>query len=246
MTDSLKPARMYSEEEVGKILKRATELHHAESSGGPREGMTLAELEEVAAEAGIDVGRVRRAALEVTTGASDATAWSGFLGEDLSITRDIELPGEVPEHDFEGLLGVVQGSVHEHGHSSLIGRTLSWQGTAADNGRKLRVVVTAREGATQIQVHESFSQMAGGLFGGIGGGVGIGAGVGAGMPIGLALGSPALAVALPVATIGVTYLGVRAFYRGIVRRRRRVLDDLFRRLVQEAETAIAASRSEGP
>ncbi|MDH3206512.1 MAG: hypothetical protein OEO79_07865 [Gemmatimonadota bacterium] len=246
MSDSNKAIRVYSEAEVGKILKRATELHQTERSGGSGEGMTLAELEDVAAEAGIDVGRVRRAALEVETDGAEATAWSGFLGDDLSIAREITLPGEVPERDFEGLLGVVQGSVREHGHSSLIGRTLSWQGTAADGGRKLRVLVTSRDGATQIQVHENFSQMAGGLFGGIGGGVGIGAGVGGGMPIGLALGSPALAIALPVATLGITYLGVRALYRSIVQRRRRVLDDLFGRLVEEAETSISASGSDGP
>ena len=70
-------------------------------------------------------------------------------------------------------------------------------------------------------------------------GVGAGVGLGVGLPLGLAIfGSGAVAIAFPVATFGLTYMGMREAYRRLVRRRRRILDELFERLVQEAEAEI--------
>ena len=55
MTDANNLPRLYDEKEVGKLLERATELQRedpvrAAASGG----LSLSELEEIAAEAGID------------------------------------------------------------------------------------------------------------------------------------------------------------------------------------------------
>lgn len=239
MSDQPKGVRIYSEKEVGDILERATELRKSEPGATPDSGMTLAELEEVAVEAGIDVGRVRRAALEVDAGADGPTALSRFLGEELTVTRETILPGEVPERAFEDLLEVLQSAVPDHGQPSLVGRTLAWQGGGADGTRKLRVVVSARDGHTTVLVEENLSQMAGGIFGGLGGGVGLGMGMGFGLPLGLSLGSVAATVAIPVAWLGLTYFGVRRVYQAIVRRRKRAVDGLFARLVEAAQDAIA-------
>lgn len=241
MSDQPKGVRVYSEKEVGEILERATELRESEAGATPDSGMTLAELEEVAVEAGIDVGRVRRAALEVDAGAGGPTAWSRFLGEELTVTRETILPGEVPERAFEGLLEALRSAVPDHGQPSLVGRTLTWQGGGGGT-RTSRVVVSARDGHTTVLVEENLTQMAGGIFGGLGGGVGLGMGMGVGLPLGLSLGSAAVTVAIPVAWVALTYFGVRRVYQAVVRGRKRAVDALFARLVEAAQDAIAEGR----
>jgi hypothetical protein len=244
MTDQSKALRRYSEKEIGRILERATELQQAEPGSGAAGGLTLAELEEIAAEAAIDVRHLRRAAREVETGARGPTPWSRVLGEDLAVTRETVLPGEVPEKGFEELLGVLQSTVRDPGRPSLLGRNLSWDG-GSEGSRRLRVVISSRDGETSIQVEETYGQIAGGLFGGVGGGVGFGVGMGVGIPAGLEIGSAVAAFGLPVAILGLTYFCVRGLYRRIVRGRRRVLDELFDRLVVAAQDAIA-ERALGP
>lgn len=239
MADRHPPSRVYSDKEIGRIIERATELQRAEPGASTSGGMTLAELEEIAAEAGIDVEHVRRAALEVEARPGGPSFWAPILGADVQIRREITIPGEVPEPCFGDLLETIQASVSDHGQPSHVGRTLSWQGGAADNTRRLRVVVSSRDGSTHVRVDENLAQMAGGLFGGIVGGVGCGVGFGFGLPLALTVvQSAALAVAAPLATIALTYLGVRGIFRRVVERRRRVIDHLFDQIVREAQAAI--------
>lgn len=246
MPEPTKPARVYGDKEIGQILKRATELQQAEPNLGPGGGMTLAELEEVASEAGISLDHLRRAALEIDTGAPASSFWAPLLGEDVGLVREVTLPGEVPRERFEDLLGTIQGTVSDHGQPTLVGRTLTWQGQAADQNRRIRVVVSSRDDATLIRIEENLSQMAGGLFGGVVGGVGLGVGLGMGLPFALSvLGSAAAAVVFPAATVGLTYIGVREAYRRVVQRRRRAMDHLLGRLVQAAQDAIAAGAEDG-
>jgi len=211
--------------------------------------MTLAELEEVAREAGIDTALVRRAALEMDGegGERAASAWESALGERTAIVRETWVEGELREEDLEELVGLIQGSVNDHGQASVMGRTLTWQGGPSDNTRKVSVMVTSRDGWTRIRVEEHLGQLAGGLYGGLVGGLGMGVGLGVGLPLGLAvLHSAAIAVAAPIGVLGLTYTGVRYLYRGIVRSRREILERLFERLVEEVEHGMAAGPPEDP
>jgi hypothetical protein len=64
--------RRYGDKEVGLILRRATEFQRQEpASAAEGGGLTLAELEEIAAEAGIDPRHLRRAASEL----DESGAW---------------------------------------------------------------------------------------------------------------------------------------------------------------------------
>ena len=65
------PSRRYNEKEVADIIKRASELQQAESTAESTTGMSLAELEQVAREAGLDPALVRRAATDLDTRVSD-------------------------------------------------------------------------------------------------------------------------------------------------------------------------------
>jgi hypothetical protein len=63
----MKSTRVYSEEEVAQLIRRAVELEASRSvsrDGGIRSGLTITELEQVAAGAGIDPELIQRAAEE--------------------------------------------------------------------------------------------------------------------------------------------------------------------------------------
>lgn len=243
MTEPTKLPRVYGDKEIGRILKRATELQHREPSA-PAAGVTLADLEEIAAEAGIDPVFLRRAALEVDSTVGDSNFWTRVVGDDLTIVREITLSGELTEDGFERIVGTIQANSREHGQPSLMGRTLTWRAETPSKTRTMQIVVTSRDGGTHIRFEENLMQIASGLFGGLGGGFGIGVGMGVGVPIGLeVLGSALFAFAAPLGLAGITLVACRGIYRNVVKRRRKAVSDLFDRVVIEAEASMAQGAS---
>lgn len=241
MTDPSHLPRVYGEQEIGRILKRATELQHHEPTAPTAAGMTLDELQEIAAEAGIAPDYVRRAALEVDSGRPDHSFWADVVGADLNLIRETTLQGEVRDDGFERIAAAVQTASREHGQPSLLGRTLTWRAETSNKTRTIQLVVTSRDGETWIRLEENLGQLAAGLFGGTIGGAGLGLGLGLALPLGLeVLGSTLLAVAGPIGMVGLTYLASREIYRGVVRRRRRVFSELFDTAVAEARASIAS------
>ena len=157
MTEPSNLTRVYGEQEIGRILKRATELQHSAPSASPAAGVTLAELEEIAAEAGIDPAYLRRAALELDAGVSDSSFWSRVVGDELVLTREVTLPGELSADGFERVLAAIQTHTRLHGQPSLLGRTLTWRAETQSKTRTMQIVVSAREGRTHIRLEENLS-----------------------------------------------------------------------------------------
>lgn len=239
MTGQTSERRRYGDKEVGLILKRAAELQRQEPAAGTDGGgLTLPELEEIAAEAGIDPRYLRRAAAEVDSGGAkfESGKASYFLGAPLTIELERTLTGEVPEEEFSIFVPDIQQAAGGHGQASALGRTFTWQSSTPSGERSLQVTVTSRDGKTRIRIEERLSNLAGQLFGGMlgGGGGGIGLGIGLGVGIG-ALQSAAFAIAWPVSIIGGAYLLARSIYTSTARKRQRVLRDLLDRLTEHIE-----------
>lgn len=246
MNDPKLPARVYGEKEIGRILQRATELQHDEPTA-PAAGMTLAELEEIAVEAGIDPRLLRRAARELETTRTDGSIWTKVVGDEVVLVREATLDGELDEEGFERVVAAIQMSSHDHGQPSLLGRTLTWRSETPTKTRTMQVVVTSRDGMTQVRLEENLTQTAVGWMAGMTAGVGVGVGVGAGLPLGVTLfGSTLFAVAAPIGTVALSYIAAREIYRAIVRSRRAAVDRLFDGVVDEASAAIAAARTALP
>lgn len=232
MSDVQPPARRYDEDEVRRILERATELQRDLPAAAASQGVTLGELEEIAAEAGIAPGSIRRAARELDSRSEESGAWAAVAGHPPTIVLERTLPGELPEEAFGDLVAEIQRSAGTHGQPSVLGRTLTWQADTWANQRSLQVVVSSRRGETQIRIEERLDQLAGRLFGGIVGGVGGGVGlVGLGVGIG-ALGSVLFAVAWPVGVAGLSYMGAREIFRTVARGRHRTLAEFLERLTE--------------
>lgn len=239
--------RLYDEKEVTRLLKRATEMQREESRWpAPSGGLSLPELESIAGEAGIDARYLRRAAAELDTAGGAPTLGARLAGEQTTLTRELVIPGELPESGFERLVSVIQLVSRDHGHPSLLGRSLTWQGETLNKTRSLQVLVSVRRGETFIRVEERLGQLAGAVFGVSVGGVGSTVGMAVGLPVALeVLGSGLLAVGFPVGAIALSYLGGREIFRRIVRRRRSVIAELADQLAREAEACIAEAAEGG-
>lgn len=243
-SDERLPVRRYGDREVARILKRATELQRAEPSAADPAGLTLTELAEIAREAGIDPGLLRRAAAEVESRTPAHTVAERLAGAPMSISIERIVAGELSPDRFDAIIPLIQRATDGQGTASAVGKTLTWSSRTDNNTAAQQVLVASRNGETLIRVEERFSALAAGLFGGVVGGVGVGVGVGAGGALAGILGSAVLGFTLPVAVIGASYAGARAIYSRKVRRR----ESAATRLVEEiaAYAAGETARELGP
>jgi hypothetical protein len=211
--------RRYGDREVARILKRATELQRAEPSAANPEGLTLAELAEIAREAGIDPALLRRAATEVDLGGGRATVWRRLAGAPVALRLEHSVEGEIPTERFDALIPIIQQATEGQGTASAVGRTLTWSSQTADNMTSQQILVTSADGRTLVRWEERFGGLAGALFGGILGGGGVGLGAGGAAAIAGSAGPVALAIAIPLVLVGGSYALSRGIFTHVVKRR---------------------------
>ena len=241
MPDLPSAPRRYSDDEVAHLLKRATELQADNRPAVRGSGLTLPELEEIAAEAGIDVETLRQAADELEVGRQGSRAGRAFFGAPLQIVRARTLPFEADSTRFDQLLAVIQTSLGGSGHAIQIGRTFSWSDEDTRTTRSTVVTVSVGSGRTTVRVQERYNRLAGALFGGVLGGVGGGVGLGPIAALLAVFGATPLVFAWPVGVIGMTYTACRAGFRARVRGRERLLA----RLLDDLAAALTPDRLAG-
>ena len=250
MPDLPTSPRRYDEKEVSHLFERASELQRALPSAQNPTGLTLAEIQEIAAEAGLDAGLIRQAASELEVGGT--SGWGAkLLAAPLNVSLEQTLPFEVPGPALAELALLIQTGADLPGNASLVGRSLIWHSAVHNNHTQtLQAMVSTGSGETRIRIEERYHNFAGAIFGGIGGGGGLGVGLGAGLPVGMVLGSAAATFLLPAGIIAATFGLCRKIYSSTVRKRRRILDDLMTRIVESlnlaAEEAEATLRSLPP
>ena len=241
MNKQLPGPRSYSEEEVGLILRRATEMQRAEPTAADPTGLTMAELEEIAAEAGIDPGMLRQAASELNL-RQPATLGSRLAGAPVALAIQRVIEGEMPVERLEELVPTIVAATPGRGTASAVGRSLTWSSQEGSNVTEQQVLVSSRNGQTLIRVEQSYSGLAAGWFGGIMGGVGAGVGFGVGGALSATLGLGAGLVAFPLTAIAGSYFLARSIYASQVRSRQGAARALVDELARQVETVIASAR----
>jgi hypothetical protein len=237
-------SRRFNEKEVALIIKRASELQQTETTTESNTGMSLAELEQVAREAGLDPELVRRAAADLDTRVSDQTP-SRFLGSPTVLRLERTIDGEVPAEEYEPMVLEMQRLLGGTSTASTIGRTLQFSLAGRNHhhasGREVQVTITPRNGHTTIRVEERLGPLAGGVFGGVMGGMGGGL-MGPGIAIGAAVfHSGLMSAGLAGMAISGSYLLARTIYGRVVRGRGEKLHELMSWLVEHASaTAVPA------
>lgn len=154
----------YSEEEIGLILRRAADTQ-------PGRSLTLAEIEAVATEAGLDVAQVRRAATELRVRPTVASGPSTGLFGPTMLTQERRVEGRIDASAWGELVAQIRCHLKIESSVEHLGKELVWSSDRRGSGRDVRVQVTPRRGHTVIRVHERTGHLALRLYLGLVGGL---------------------------------------------------------------------------
>lgn len=250
MADSPAAGRKFNEEEVALIIKRAAELQQTEQvAEDTSSALSLAEVEQIAKEAGIDPALIRRAAQSLDRPGSESIRPSPWVGAPTRIVFERVIDGEISNDDHEALIDTVRRTLGDNGMPSVLGRTLSWSssyqgGRRRNRGRRVDVNVMARGGVTTIRVEEELRDVAGALIGGLVGGGGGGT-TGISMGIGMSqFHSVAIAAMIWFGVAGGFYLLARTIFGNIFEKREKELRGLADRLESQVSDAIESRRAQ--
>ncbi len=205
----------FDQEAVQRVLARAAELARTAPATAPKKvGLTLAELEAIARESGIDPAHVRAAAGELAVPAP--SFGEKLLGGPARIVRERSLPGEADEARLAELADRARQVVGDPGRVELRPGSLTF--TTIARTRPVLVTVLSRAGRTRVRVEIVLGPAIGGLFGGIGGGVGGGLGGTLAGVLGGALHMPLLGLAGMAGSMVFAFLLARTIFGGVARR----------------------------
>jgi hypothetical protein len=231
--------RRYSDREVEALIARAVELAREDALPAKAgRGMSLAELEKAAAEAGLPVESIRRAARELEgRGGAGASSLRRFFGAQKE-AAERRLLSEPRAEDISRLLLVLPDLANAPGSSmaapgGFIYRTDG--GYEARMGSRLRLELAKEGEASVLRVERTYDGAAGGIYGGLVGGLGIGMGMGVGFGVGLgALHSPLFAILFLLASLGLSFLAARSLM-GLFRKEAKKKNE---RLLEEAAARL--------
>ncbi|HEX6373074.1 MAG TPA: hypothetical protein VF006_29395 [Longimicrobium sp.] len=235
------PTRRYADAETALILRRAAELQGTtpDASASP----SLAELEQMASEAGIEPRYVRQAAAELASPIS-ASRGSGILGAPTSLWLERAVPGEIPASAFDALLEEIRSATGMAGQGSVLGRGFTWTSGVPGHpapARHITVTVTPVDGRTVLRAEEALEQMEVAHLMGIGAGVG---GIGGMMWAGLAASVASLGIgAVAVAWAGGSVVAARRLHQRAAARHQRELAELLERLAERCQALISRDQA---
>lgn len=141
--------RRYDEEEVALILHRAVEAAAGDQEGGAGAGLTLAELKEIAAEAGIDTTRVESAAtsLEVRR---DRALTPSSMGLPPTVQMERVVPGKLDADLLPQLLDLIRSEFARQGIVEEVLGGFEWRARSVMGGRY--VSIRGEGDATRVRV----------------------------------------------------------------------------------------------
>lgn len=236
-SDAVVDVRHFDEKAVAAILQRAAELDRKPRESGT--SLSLAEIEQIARDAGIDPAMIRQAARELEQG-RQTTLSARLAGAPLQHTIERVVDHELTAIDHERLALLIRDAVAPLSkippQVSSLGQSLM---LSAPNGRGfIEVQVTPRGTQTLIRITVNTRTHAGALFGaGMGAlGGGAGANVCAGLIAWVTASGLPLSVAVPtgvlglLGTVGGAFSVARMLFSRATRRTHSSMDQLADRL----------------
>ena len=228
MPEAVQSHERFSEEEVQQVLRRAAQLQQRDSRiPTDVRALSLAELERIATDSGIDVQQIHRAILELE--GRRHRAGSGLLGAPSHVHLERVVDHEIPNGAFESLVSEMNRALGTDGQVSTLGGTLTWSAPNTGSG-PVEITISRVEGGTRIALDASFGGLLGATFGGIGGGLGVGLGGPFAAAIGQLTQSWAAAATTISLALALALSLARSLYAIIVRRRIRRLEQLIDQL----------------
>jgi hypothetical protein len=225
--------RRYSEKEISAILKIAAQ--HQASAGqdevSANPGMTLAQIEEIASQVGIDPRHVQEAAEALDRGEDHDRSFH-LWGAPLTIEFERIVEGEVTEENWSAVVEEIRSCLGIIGQANRVGASFEWTGGEMD---LTHVTVTPRGGQTKIHIIGKVSGSAGLIYG-LSASFGVSAAVI--LPV-VMTGMLPVALAASAAIVGGTLLSTRHGFGALARKRERTLKNLLQRLESVVAEPIA-------
>jgi hypothetical protein len=166
--------RHYDDDEMRDIFDRATRLDDEDGVVAPHEpdapsgrGMSLAELQQIGMEAGIDPAAVARAAAQLEVSSAVELPTVTQFGVPVSVGRTVDLPRRLTEGEWDALVVQIRDLFHARGTVSREGSLRSWS-----NGNLQILMEPTREGY-RLRMRSLSSDLRGRLLGGAFMGVGV-------------------------------------------------------------------------
>ena len=199
---------------------------------------TLADLEGVAGQVGIEPRYVRQAAAELAPGSRGMTSAPRVL----RLQRVV--PGQIPPSAFDALLEEIRAATGMAGQASVLGRGFTWMSGVAGHPappRAITVTATALDGETIVRADESLEQVASGYVG-----MGVASAlIGSFGGVAAAGGAPSMGViAAAVAWAAGSLVAATRMHRRAAARHQRDLAALLQRIADRCESLAAPPRKE--
>jgi hypothetical protein len=162
--DSSRPSRRgYTESEVGALMQRATELHDRATGESDRR-LSLAEVEQLAAELGVPPEHLRAAAVEMA-GKEVERRGPGLLGGPFVISETRLSDGSSGDESWEHIVMEMRRLSGHTGTTTAVGRSREWahflgEGDQGANLSKTRVTMRPEGEQTAIQIRKHFPGVA--------------------------------------------------------------------------------------
>ncbi|MEM6646013.1 MAG: hypothetical protein AAF730_07150, partial [Bacteroidota bacterium] len=157
------PDRIYNEEEITTLLKRAAQIQH-EQPGDEVAGLNRAELERLAAEVGIDQRALSQALREMRDGQASEKQQGFYLGggpRRHTITRMLDVP--LTDDVWAQIVGQLRREYNDTGIATQLGRTREWH---LKKGIQVDVSATEVKGRTRLTISQKNDDVIGGVYGG--------------------------------------------------------------------------------
>ena len=128
MADKPGDDRRYTEAQIREIFGLAADdrvLLPTRPTAGATDGLTLAELQEIGREVGLDPERIRAAA-SLVRGRGGALREGTYLGLPISVGRNVELPRPLTDTEWEVLVGELRETFGARGRVASQGGLREW------------------------------------------------------------------------------------------------------------------------
>ena len=143
------PERRYDDEEVALILHRAADAGATDSDGASARGLTLGDLKEIAAEAGIEPTRIEEAARSVALHRTRSPARSA-MGFPPTVQLERVVPVRLEPEELPQLLDLIRNELARQGIVQEVLGGFEWRARSVMGGRY--VSIRSEGDATRIRV----------------------------------------------------------------------------------------------
>ncbi|WP_412061890.1 hypothetical protein [Rubrivirga sp. IMCC45206] len=149
--------RTYSEREVADLIGRAVERQQEAAAPHAEVGLTLAEVERIGRETGIDPAHLRAAAAEMDAAGRTLSRQSGQTTTHVAVERWVDAP--LTPEGWEDIVAHLEAEIGldtaltTHGTVQQVGHAYEWSHTSS-LGIRTTVTASAREGRTRLRLRQ--------------------------------------------------------------------------------------------